>query len=262
VICLNRLLNYWRLIGAYSRNATLINKVLNPRSNTLGLWAADFAALFLPRRCAGCDTGLMRFEDRLCLACMNDLPRTRFHDDPANRVEQLFWGKVEIASASAFLFFSSSGMVQRMLHRLKYAQDREVGMMLGRLMAEELMVAERFVGVDTLVPVPLHPRKERKRGYNQCQVIVEGMLQAWPVQQTGRELMRVVRTPSQTRKGRLDRWLNVQEAFVVQDVEVLRGRHVMLVDDVVTTGATLEGCIKALSKVPNIRISVCTLACA
>lgn len=228
----------------------------------MGLWFADFAALFLPRRCAGCDTGLMRFEESLCLGCFQDLPRARFHDDPGNRVEQLFWGKVQLESASSFLLFTPTGMVQRMLHRLKYGQDREVGLLLGRLMADELKASGRFASVDTLLPVPLHPRKERKRGYNQCQVLVDGMRQAWPLQQAGRELMRVVRTPSQTRKGRLDRWRNVSEAFLIQDPEGLQGRHVLLVDDVVTTGATLEGCVKALSAVPDIRISVCTVACA
>lgn len=240
----------------------LINKVLNLRGARPGLWASDLLALFLPRRCAGCDTGLMRFETGLCLACMEDLPRARFHDDPGNRVEHLFWGKVELQAASSFLLFSSQGMVQRMLHRLKYANDREIGLLLGRSMAGELMVSQRFSTVDTLMPVPLHPRKERQRGYNQSQVLVDGMSQVWPLRQAGRELMRVVRTPSQTRRGRLDRWRNVQEAFHVDDPRPLQGRHVLLVDDVVTTGATLEGCIKALSTVPDLRISVCTVACA
>jgi len=239
-------------------NGPLINKVLS----TPQRWVQDLGALFLPRRCAGCDTGLMRFEQVLCLGCVQDLPFARMQDLPGNRVEQLFWGKAPLAAASAHLLFSPQGMVQRMLHRLKYSHDREVGLWLGRSMANELKASPRFADVDTLIPVPLHPRKERQRGYNQSQVIVEGMREVWPLDVVGRELMRVVRTPSQTRRGRLDRWRNVKEAFQLDQPKRLSGRHVLLVDDVITTGSTLEGCIKALAPVPDVRISVCTVACA
>ncbi|MBL7940262.1 MAG: ComF family protein [Flavobacteriales bacterium] len=235
---------------------------MNPSRSPISLWASDFAALFLPRRCAGCDDGLMRFEECLCLHCAHDLPRTRFHDDPLNRVEQIFRGKVELTAASSFLHFSATGMVQRMLHRLKYHHDRQLGLYLGRLMAEDLMISPRFQGVDSFLPVPLHPRKEHMRGYNQSQVLVDGMRQCWPLPSIGKELLRVVRTPSQTRRSRLDRWLNVKEAFHLPDPVKLSGKHVLIVDDVVTTGATLEGCVKALSVVPDIRISLYTVACA
>ena len=204
----------------------------------------------------------MRFERGICTGCMRDLPRTRFHDDPGNPVERLFWGKVKLESASSFLLFSSSGMVQRMLHRIKYAHDRDMGLVLGRLMAQDLIASSRFKDVDTFMPVPLHRRKERMRGYNQSQVLVDGMRQVWDLPSAGRELMRVVRTPSQTKRGRLDRWLNVKEAFQLPDPNALRDRHVLLIDDVVTTGATIEGCVKALSIVPGIRISLYTAACA
>lgn len=153
-------------------------------------------------------------------------------------------------------------MVQRILHRLKYAHDREVGLVLGRLMAKDLLASSRFKDVDAFLPVPLHPRKERMRGFNQSQVLVDGMRQVWNLPSTGRELMRVVRTPSQTKRGRLDRWLNVKEAFQLPDPEALRDKHVLIIDDVVTTGATIEGCVKALSVVPGIRISLYTAACA
>lgn len=230
--------------------------------STIALWASDFAALLLPRRCAGCDAGLLRFEHCLCSICFKDLPKTRYHDDPDNSVEQLFKGKVELKAASAFLYFAPTGKVQRMLHLLKYKNDRQVGIFLGRLMAEDLMISERFRTVDSFLPVPLHPRKEFMRGYNQAEVLVNGMQQKWPLPSIGKGLVRVVRTPSQTRRSRLERWLNVKEAFHLPEPEKLRGRHVLIVDDVVTTGATLEGCVLALSKVPDIRISVYTVACA
>jgi ComF family protein len=204
----------------------------------------------------------MHFEAQLCLECLEDLPRTRFHDDPDNRVEQLFRGKVRIAAASAFLHFSPTGMVQRMLHRLKYHHDRQIGLYLGRAMAEDLMTSGRFKDVDCFLPVPLHPRKEHMRGYNQSQVLVDGMQEVWPLPCIGKGLVRVVRTPSQTRRSRIERWINVKEAFHLPDPTRLSGQHVLIVDDVVTTGATLEGCIRALSTVPGSRISVYTAACA
>ncbi len=256
------MLNYSRGSEVISATLPLINKVLNPQKPSLKLWASDLVSLFLPRRCAACDTGLMRFEESLCLGCMRDLPRTRFHGDPNNRVEQLFWGKVQLESSTALLHFSRSGKVQRMLHRLKYRSDRTVGHVLGRLMAKELMECPRFSGVDSFMPVPLHPRKQRMRGYNQSQILVDGMREVWPLPCVGSGLMRVVRTPSQTRKGRWDRWTNVKEAFQMTDPDRLKDRHLLLVDDVVTTGATLEGCVKALSDVPGLRISLCTVACA
>ncbi len=225
-------------------------------------WLSGFAELFVPRRCAGCDTTLLRLEKCLCPECMIELPLTRFHDDPHNRVEQLFKGRVQLVAASALLHFNAKGRVQHILHRIKYKQDREAGVFMGKLMGEALKNCERFATVDTLLAVPLHKKKERTRGFNQSQLLVEGVQEVWPLDSAGRELMRVVRTPSQTKRGRLDRWLNVKEAFHLPDPEALRGKHVLIVDDVVTTGATIEGCVKALEAVPDLRISLFTAACA
>lgn len=222
----------------------------------------DVIGLALPDRCAGCDRSLLRHEHSLCMRCLRDLPRTRFHDDPFNRVERLFHGRTPLHAASAFLHFARSGRIQHILHRLKYKGDRNAGLALGRLMAEDVKDCERFKGIDLVMAVPLHPRKERMRGYNQSQVLVDGMRERWPLKAMAGGLLRVVRTASQTRRGRLDRWENVKEAFVLADAETLRGAHVLLVDDVVTTGATLEGCARALLQVPGTRVSVYTAACA
>lgn len=255
-------LNYSRPHRPLSSNAALINKVLGTPGSTIGLWLTDLWGLFVPRRCAGCDTTLMRFEECLCLYCLEELPRTRFHDDPSNRVEQLFRGKAQLAAASALLHFSASGMVQRILHRIKYNEDREAARFLGRLMAEDLKASKRFSDVDALLAVPLHPEKLRKRGYNQSQLLVDGMREAWPKDNPTHALVRMVHTASQTRRGRLDRWQNVKDAFDLRDAEALADKHVLLVDDVVTTGATIEGCAIALRQAPGVRISVFAAACA
>ena len=222
----------------------------------------DLAGLFLPRRCAGCDAALMRNEGAICLTCETELPRTRFHEDPDNAVEQVFKGRLRLEAASALLRFSRDGIVQHMLHRLKYKGDRETGMELGRRMAREAMGCRRFAGIDTVIAVPLHPSKMRQRGFNQAQVLVDGLREVWPLKDPGRELLRVVSTRTQTKKGRMERWTNVKQAFELAHPDALRDSHVLLVDDVVTTGATIEACALALAPVPGLRLSVFTCAYA
>lgn len=232
---------------------------MEPRKSSL---LYDVAGLFLPRCCAGCNQALMAHEHCLCGDCVEDLPRLRAHDDPANKVELVFRGRVQLRAASAFLQFTKDGMVQHLLHRLKYKGEREVGMELGRRMAEEVMQSPRFADVDVLIAVPLHRKKEKLRGYNQAQVLVDGMHEAWPLPRRETGLLRMVHTSTQTRRGRLARWGNVATAFRPADPDGLRNTHVLLVDDVVTTGATLLSCARALEPIPGIRISVLTCACA
>ncbi len=249
------MLNYVRAMGAYSMNAPLINKVLNPPRVDAGRWLADFTALFMPRLCSGCDNGLMPFERALCLECLSDLPLARFTAEAENPVAKRFSGRVELVAAAALVHFTSQGRVQRALHRLKYKGDHRVGHLLGRLMAEDMRESGRFAEVDAIIPVPLHPRKQRQRGYNQSAVLAAGMQEVWDMPILGHALKRAMVTTSQTRQGRWERWQNVRTAFRVEDPAQLRGRHVLLVDDVVTTGATVEACATALLAVPDVRLS-------
>lgn len=227
----------------------------------LGL-GTDILGLIMPRRCAGCDQALYRHEHDLCDICLADLPKARMLGDPRNPVAQLFWGRVPLEAAGALLRFNAGGKVQRMLHRLKYKGDRHVGLHMGRLMGEEASASELYKTVDTVMAVPLHPRKERARGYNQAQVLADGLREAWPLKPAGRELVRVLHTSSQTKRNRVDRWINVKTAFTIGKAEALTNAHVLLVDDVVTTGATLESCAKALLEVPGLKVSVLTAAYA
>ncbi|MDQ3100047.1 MAG: ComF family protein [Bacteroidota bacterium] len=186
----------------------------------------------------------------------------RSHDDPRNRVEQLFFGRIPLHAASSYLLFNRSGVVQRMLHRLKYKHDLDLGIELGCMMANDLKGSERFQNIDGLLAVPIHKRKEHQRGYNQSQVLVDGMKKVLDLPSVHGSLVRIEGTSSQTKLGRLARWKNVKDAFWVKDPEKLRDKHIMLIDDVVTTGATIESCALALNEVPGIRISLYTAACA
>jgi ComF family protein len=226
------------------------------KRNTLSV----LADLVLPRRCAGCDQALLGSERDLCRTCLDDLPRARMLDDATNPVARLFWGRVPLEAAGAVLQFRTGGKVQHLLHRLKYKGDRHVGLALGRIMGAEAAACTHYAGVDTAMAVPLHPRKERTRGFNQAQVLVDGLLECWPLKPATGGLLRVLHTSSQTKRSRWDRWLNVQEAFTTMGNELVHGAHILLVDDVVTTGATLEGCANALLKLPGVKVSVLTAA--
>jgi len=245
-------------MGANPSTGALFNKVVHPVLRTLG----DVAGLVLPRRCAGCDAPLFEHEPAICTICLDDLPLTRFHDDPANPVERIFWGRVTLESATALMHFDKHGRVQRMLHRLKYKGDRTTGRALGRMLGDQLKDSPRFASVDTVLAVPLHPRKERERGYNQAEVLAEGLRESLGVGRSPANIRRSRHTASQTRKGRMDRWRNVKDAFELRNAEALRGRHVLLVDDVVTTGATLEGCATTLLAHGGARVSIATVAFA
>jgi ComF family protein len=241
---------------------SVLNKRLRALCKSISEAGYDLLGLFVPRCCAACDIGLMRFEKGICLTCSDDLPHTRFHHDPANPVQKLFWGKVELHAASALLHFTSGGRVQRMLHRLKYHGDQDVGLDLGRRMGLALNACMRFQDVDLLIPVPLQRHKQRERGYNQSAVLIEGIRTVWDRPTLGEALVRTLATESQTRKGRMERWRNVNSAFTAALYEEVRGKHVLIVDDVVTTGATLESCAAALGRAGNVRISVFAAACA
>ncbi len=222
----------------------------------------DFIALFYPRLCAGCHTALVRGEDVLCLGCLIDLPKTGFEKQPDNPVAQLFWGRVNIRMATSFCCFDKGGIMQHLMHQLKYKGSMEVGEKLGKLLGIDLIKTESFQDIQIIIPVPLHPKRERSRGYNQSAVIGKGLSSSMGIPQVTNNLVRNHYSNSQTNKGRFERWENVKELFGVRKPELLEGKHLLLVDDVVTTGSTLEACAQELLKIPGTTVSIATLAYA
>lgn len=221
----------------------------------------DLISLFYPRTCMACGNTLFRHEDTICTYCLFHLPKTHFHKEADNPVSRIFWGRVPLASAAACYHFGKGGKVQHLIHQLKYKGHQEVGVYIGKLYGLELLESPLFSGVDIVIPVPLHRSKQRKRGYNQSEMFAVGLSTSMPAILDVHALYRTFASETQTKKSRFNRWENVKEIFALRDEDILQGKHLLLVDDVITTGATIEACAAMLLKVPGVKVSVAAIAC-
>jgi len=222
----------------------------------------DFLELFYPELCITCGDRLIRQEKYLCMNCWHDLPITNFHNRPENKVAQLFWGRVQLENATSFFAYKKGSKYQQLIHFIKYKGLKELGFTSGNKFGIQLKESENFTSVDIVIPVPLHPKKQRKRGFNQSDWIANGIANTLNRPVSVNTLFRRTHTATQTRKNRFERWQNVEDIFGVNNVEELENKHILIVDDVVTTGSTLEACAFQLLKITGVRVSVATLAFA
>lgn len=227
----------------------------------MSIWN-DIWELFFPRYCVLCGNRLMKGEECMCVKCFTGLPRTRMHPIASNAMEKEFWGKLPIERANSLLYYAKGGDVRKLLYEVKYYGNDRLALFLGKCVAMEFQPSNFFQDVDCILPVPLHEKKKKKRGYNQSEMIAKGISMVTGIPLSGNLLKRIRYTETQTRKRSYERWLNVQNVFECISPEALEGKHVLLVDDVMTTGATIVACADALSEIPRIRISVLTLALA
>ena len=218
--------------------------------------------LLFPRVCAGCGNILLEGEDTVCTTCRFLLPKTGYEKNPDNPLAQMFSGQMPFNAVMAEFFFSKTGKVQHLIHGLKYHHCRENGIFLGQEIGKSLLQAPDYQEIDYIIPIPLHPKKEKIRGYNQSHVIAEGISEIMNIPIAEKCLVRSVFTDTQTHKTRDERYQNVKDIFHIEKPEKLENKHVLLVDDVLTTGATLMSAGKALLNVEGIKISVATVACA
>jgi ComF family protein len=198
----------------------------------------------------------------ICLRCLSDLPRTGFLHQPQNPVEMLFWGRTPIDAAGSLYFFSRGSAMQRILHSLKYKGNREAGISLGRSLGEAVIRSGRFRPLDAVIPIPLHADRERLRGYNQAECIGRGFSM-----HTGKPVWKDVvhrtrKTDTQTKKNRFDRWTNLSGGFSLSRPECITGKHLLLVDDVITTGASLEACAHTILDASPAKLYIATIAYA
>lgn len=224
----------------------------------------DLLRLFYPEGCRLCRTPLVEGEQQLCLRCLHALPRTDCVDGVCVKAEQLFAGRFPFGVAFSFLEYRKESSVQRLIHSLKYHDNKELAYILGRLAANEMQQAGRCLApVDLLLPVPLHPRKQRQRGYNQSEWIAYGLQSIWHLPVETQALRRIRPTETQTQRASNEqRRENVQGAFAVTCPEAFRHKHILLIDDVITSGSTLEACVQALRSVPGVTVSFFSLAIA
>jgi ComF family protein len=223
------------------------------------LWD-DFLSLLFPRICHGCGNHLVRNETLICTECYILIPRTDYHLKADNPVARIFWGRCTLERAAAFSYYTRDSRIRKLIHQLKYNGLGEIGSELGRIYGSILKSSDFLDGIDLIIPVPLHASKRRKRGYNQCDLIADGLSQSTGIPSEKSLLVRINPTKTQTTKSRYDRWTNVKDTFMLTDKERLYERHVLLVDDVITTGSTIEACTVAIQKEANVKVSVAALA--
>jgi ComF family protein len=221
----------------------------------------DFISLLYPKYCFACNEGLMKGEENICSGCMLELPRTQHHLDPENALFTRLNGRIPLRRAFAFFLFRKGGRVQHLLHALKYTNQPELGEMLGEVYGQELQQANLDQKFDVIIPVPLHAVRKRKRGYNQSEEFAKGLSRSLNIPFTD-ALARITQTETQTRKSKLSRWQNVSEVFQVKNVNEVQNQHVLLVDDVITTGATIEACAQVLLDQGCSSISIASIAYA
>lgn len=222
----------------------------------------DFISLLFPRLCYACGNHLLRNECLICTECYVMMPRTNYHLEKNNRAEQLFWGRCTIEKVAAFSFYNRDSRIRKLVHNLKYKGIKEIGFELGKIYGLSLARSDFMDGIDMIIPVPLHPSKKRIRGFNQSDLISDGLSAATGIPVHKTLLKRSLKTETQTRRSRYDRWVNVEGIFTVASAEELKGMHILLVDDVITTGSTIESCANALLNIENVKVSVAALAVA
>lgn len=220
----------------------------------------DLFHLFYPNTCCGCEQHLSYNESILCVFCRHDLPYSNFSKHSNNPMEQAFFGRIPIVSATALLLFHQQGIAQRLIHALKYNNQTAVGVFTGNLLYAEMKQSKRFKGLDCVIPVPLHPKKQKKRGYNQLTTFGNTLAHSFDIPYMDSILIKRNTSASQTKKIRWDRFKNDRSEFALTDKKRFENKHVLLIDDVMTTGATLEACCLTLLETSNIKLSIATIA--
>jgi ComF family protein len=225
-------------------------------------YLADFVSLLFPELCPACQASLVANELVICSDCRYNLPYTNFHLQADNIVAQQFYGKINIEAAYALYYFNKGGKVQNLMHHFKYKGMQQIGDLLGNIAGSQLKENPIFNTVDLIIPVPLHKKRLKERGYNQSTRFANGLAQKINAVVEDNNLQRAVATATQTHKSRFARFENMQDVFVVKHPEKLANKHILLVDDIITTGSTLESCGMVLLKIPGLTLSIATIAYA
>lgn len=210
--------------------------------NLIASWWKDLSALFYPSLCPGCFDPLPHPNDLICGFCCQQLPLTAFAGLANNPIEKIFVGRLPVVAAHSECYFSKGQIVQRIMHELKYKNNQKIGVWLGKIMGMSLLNSKRFADVDYIIPIPMEKSKEKKRGYNQAEILAHGIAAVLNKPVLNNIVIKPIKTDSQTKKDRTERWINIRDSFVLDKKELLNNKNILLVDDVITTGATIEAC--------------------
>ncbi len=220
----------------------------------------DINSVLVPTVCFGCNAHLIRGEEHLCTVCRNQLPLTDYTFNDENAVDRIFYGRIAIKKASSFLFFTENGIVQQLIHHLKYKNQEQIGAFLGDWYGQILKENHFLTTIDAVVPVPLHNKKLKKRGYNQVTLFAKKLAQHLNTEYIDHVLIKTANTKTQTKKSRISRLQNNKALYTLSDPALLKNKNVLLVDDVITSGATMEICAKAILKAEGVKIYITSMA--
>ena len=229
--------------------------------NLLKTYFTNLIQLFYPKLCSACSSTLNSQEEIICIVCEHRLPYTNFHLHDSNPLNKKFWGRIEISSIDSLLYFEKGSRTQELLHQLKYNNKQEIGSKLAEILIrryDEAALTQKF---DAIISIPLHYKKLKRRGYNQCDSFAQKLSTVWQIPYYNNAIVRNHDNVTQTGKNRIDRWENVADIFSVKDKVQLQNKHILLVDDVLTTGATIEACAQNIVTIEKTKLSVITMAC-
>lgn len=222
-------------------------------------WLQDFLQIIYPKFCAGCGSDAISSEQPFCILCESKLPQTHFFKMKENPITNIFKGRLSIVNAGSAYYYTNDTAIQALIYAMKYKEDRNMGIYLGKLLGKKLKESDWFSQIDVLVPLPLHKDKEKKRGYNQAELLCQGVAQISPCEIITDAVIRNKATTSQTHKSRTERILAMEDKFELKKPEKLINKHILLIDDLVTTGATLEFCGLEILKAADTQLSIATL---
>ena len=230
--------------------------------NTFRTIASSLLQLFYPHICAGCGNDALTIESNLCVKCIHELPVTGFEKHANNPIEKILAGRIPFNKATAQFYFTKESLLQTLMHQFKYRTHKDLGKQLGTIMGVQLKESQRFDDVEALIPLPLFEDKERKRGYNQSAVLCKGIAEILNIEIVEDAVIRPLATETQTKKNRIERWKNIEGKFELVNDNKIKNKHILLVDDVITTGATLESCANVVLQVSGLKLSIATLCYA
>lgn len=217
--------------------------------------------LFYPHVCAGCGNDALASESQLCIKCIHQLPFTSFEKHNGNPIEKMLSGRIAFNHATSLLYFTKESLIQRLMHEFKYRSNKDLGRQLGAMMGSHLKESSKFNNAEALIPLPLFENKEYTRGFNQSKILCEGISEVMKVEIINDAIIRPVATETQTKKGRVERWRNMEGKFRVISNSQIKDKHILLIDDVITTGATIEACAGELIN-SGAKVSIATLCFA